>query len=187
MHPKMEISDGRCFVCGSTEHLSKSCTRPTEAKRFDKPKVAPAGKSIKTKETDVEAVVAKTLEATMKAIMNSDIAKTVDSVEAKKGKVRVPETVLDSQILLDGGATHDIWVADKRPRDGSSKVDVELASGQVKGYLKNGEVTVVDPAATKTDKERPKLVSLGRLIFERNLKLRWDANGHLLKCQQEKC
>ena len=90
-----------------------------------------------------------------------------------------PQTEIKKLILLDGGATHDVRVSAKTP-EGAKEVPLDLAYGQASGYVQGGEVTIVDPTTTLEEEEHPRLISLGRLIEDLNLVLKWSVDGATL-------
>ena len=56
-------------------------------------------------------------------------------------------------VLLDGGATHNVFYNSDIP-EGSVEPDVELAHGTKKGYVKDRDTTFVDPALADKPENR---------------------------------
>ena len=76
------------------------------------------------------------------------------------------------EVLLDGGATHNVFYSPKRP-EGPNKRKVELAHGAKQGYVKNGDITFIDASVSVQEARTPAIISLGRLIA-RGSKLDWS-------------
>ena len=86
--------------------------------------------------------------------------------------------------LLDGGASHDVCIGSTIPK-GSIEKDVKSGHGSKKGYVKDGCITFVD-RNTSSKGETPKLISLGRLIQQRNLRFAWTRAGARLELPKGK-
>ena len=86
-----------------------------------------------------------------------------------------PESIKRVDILLDGGASHNVYFGPKIP-ECALKREVELAHGTKIGYVKGSDITFIDESISEEQAETPSIVSLGRLI-QRGIKLEWTKNG----------
>ena len=75
---------------------------------------------------------------------------------------------------MDGGSTHDIVISAEKPDD-ARKVRIDLAYGQTSGYIQGETIIIVNPTTTLEERKYPRLVSLGKLIAELDLVLKWDS------------
>ena len=82
-----------------------------------------------------------------------------------------PGNVCKTRVLLDGGASHNVYYSPDVP-DGAVKKEVELAHGTKIGYVKGADITFVDKSRTLKESRRPTIISLGRLI-QQGIKLVW--------------
>ena len=78
------------------------------------------------------------------------------------------------KILLDGGASHDVYHSRTIPK-GAVEKEVELAHGLRKGYVKGDNITFVEEDTTEKEAQIPKILSLGRLISQ-GAKMQWNQN-----------
>ena len=81
------------------------------------------------------------------------------------------EKINRTKVLLDGGASHNVYFAPKIP-EGAQKRDIELAHGTKVGYVKGSDITFVNESVSEEQAEIPSIISLGRLIQE-GVKLEW--------------
>ena len=82
-----------------------------------------------------------------------------------------PANVCKTRVLLDGGASHNVYYSSEIP-EGSVKKRVELARGTKFGDVRGEDITFLDKARTKEESDRPTFISLGRLI-QHGIKLVW--------------
>ena len=111
------------------------------------------------------------------------LAKMMKFVEKDKGKeyirlslssLRINNEPVSSKrvnILLDGGASHNVYFGPKIPK-GALRREVELASGTKVGYVKGSDITFIDEAISEEQAHTPSIVSLGRLI-QQGVKMEW--------------
>ena len=95
-----------------------------------------------------------------------------------------PASVNRIKVLLDGGASHNVYYGPKIP-EGALKREVELAHGTKVGYVKGGDITFIDESVSEEQAEIPSIVSLGRLI-QRGIKLEWTKDGASLVLPNKK-
>ena len=86
-----------------------------------------------------------------------------------------PMSIKRINILLDGGASHNVYFGPKIP-EGALRREVELAHGTKVGYVKGSDITFIDEAISEEQAETPSIVSLGRLI-QRGINLEWAKDG----------
>ena len=72
-----------------------------------------------------------------------------------------PEFICKAKVLLDGGASHNVYYSPDIP-DGAVKKKVELAHGTKIGYVKGGDITFVDKSLTTEQAIIPSIISVGR-------------------------
>ena len=84
---------------------------------------------------------------------------------------QIPAVVCKQRVLLDGGASHNVYYSSEIP-EGSIKQQVELAHGSKCGYVKGEDIIFIDKARTKEESNKPTIISLGRLI-KHGIKLVW--------------
>ena len=85
----------------------------------------------------------------------------IDSEERLKLKVdHFPGTICKARVLLDGGASHNVYYSPDVP-DGAVKKEVELAHGTKIGYVKGADITFVDKSRTLKESKRPTVISPG--------------------------
>ena len=82
-----------------------------------------------------------------------------------------PEFICKAKVLLDGGASHNVYYSPDIP-DGAVKKKVELAHGTKIGYVKGGDITFLDKSITAEQAGKPSIISMGRLI-QKGIKLEW--------------
>ena len=105
--------------------------------------------------------------ASIKALKNDE-----NSLSLQICSNQVPAIVCKSRVLLDGGASHNVYYSSEIP-EGSIKKDVELAHGSKVGYVKGEDIIFLDKAKTKEESNKPTIISLGRLI-KHGMKLIWS-------------
>ena len=96
----------------------------------------------------------------------------------------IPGASQSDYVLLDGGASHDVSISPTIPK-GSIEKEVKLAHGSKKGYVKDGCITLVDNTKN-LENSIPKLMSLGRLIDQCDLKFSWSRTGATLELPKGK-
>ena len=82
------------------------------------------------------------------------------------------------EVLLDGGASHNVFYGPSIP-EGSKEKSVDLAHGSKQGYVKDFDITFIDPTVSPAEAETPAIISLGRLI-SLGTKLDWSKDGAYL-------
>ena len=124
------------------------------------------------------------------------LANMMKFVEKEKGKEYVrlslsslrinnqPVSIKKVNILLDGGASHNVYFGPKIPK-GALRREVELASGTKVGYVKGSDITFIDEAISEEQAETPTIVSLGRLI-QQGVKMEWTKDGASLELPNKK-
>ena len=89
----------------------------------------------------------------------------VATMEAKKDS--------NELIILDGGATHDVYVCPRQDAIKGIPKEVHLAHGTRDAFVDadEGIVTFLDEKATDKESKTPKILSLGRSINKLRLEL----------------
>ena len=87
-------------------------------------------------------------------------------------------------VLLDGVASHDVSISPTIPK-GSTENKVKLAHRSKKGYVQDGWITLVDKTKN-LENSIPKLMSLGRLIDQCDLKFPRPRTGATLELPKGK-
>ena len=82
------------------------------------------------------------------------------------------------KVLLDGGASHDVYHSQAIP-EGAVEKEVELAHGLKKGYVKGDNITFVKEDITDQEAQMPTILSLGRLIRQ-GAKMQWNKDAAVL-------
>ena len=92
-------------------------------------------------------------------------------------------------ILLNGGATHDVYVCPRQDAIKGIPKKVHLAHGTRDAFvdMEEGIVTFLDKEATDKESTTPKILSLGRFIKKLGLELTWSAKGASLKLPNGEC
>ena len=97
---------------------------------------------------------------------------------------QVPAIVCKSRVLLDGGASHNVYYSSEIP-EGSIKKQVELAHGSKVGYVKGEDIIFLDKAKNVEESNKPTIISLGRLI-RHGMKLIWSKDKAYLLLPSKK-
>ena len=90
---------------------------------------------------------------------------TVQALDFQGGKFlniylnQFPANVCKTRVLLDGGASHNVYYSSEIP-EGAVKKRVELAHGTKFGYVKGEDITFLDKTRTKEETNRPTIISL---------------------------
>ena len=105
------------------------------------------------------------------ATMNTLVA----TMEAKKDSGELT--------LLDGGASHDVYVCPTQDAIRGTPKEVHLAHGTRDAFVDadEGRVTFLDKEATEEESRTPKILSLGRLFKKLKLELTWSEKEASLK------
>ena len=111
---------------------------------------------------------------------------TVLSTQGNPFKVEMwkPNSKLMPKVLLDGGASHNVYYSTKVLED-SVKRQVELAHGTKEGYVRGGDITFLDENVTDLQSETPTIISLGRLI-QKGITMDWTSKGAFLVMPNKK-
>ena len=99
-------------------------------------------------------------------------------MEAPTIKVAKDQRVCKFKILLDGGASHDVYHSKAIPYGAVDK-QVELADGLKTGYVKGDNITFVKDEVTEEQAQMPTIPSLGRVICQ-GAKMQWNKEGAIL-------
>ena len=110
-------------------------------------------------ESMVKTILAKMMKFAYEDKKEEDIRLSLSSLTIDNEPVSIKRV----NILLDGGASHNVYFGPKLP-EGASRRDVELAHGTKVGYVKGSDITFIDEAISEEQAETPSIVSLGRLI-----------------------
>ena len=86
-------------------------------------------------------------------------------------------------IILDGGATHDVYVCPREEAIKGIPKEVHLAHGTRDAFVDvdEGRVTFLDKEATDKESKTPKILSLGRLIKKLRLELTWSGKRGIVQ------
>ena len=111
---------------------------------------------------------------TLSKVVDQEMAQqpSIKMIKASSGIEVNTDTIGVRKILLDGGASHDVYHSRTIP-NGSVEKDVELAHGLRKGYVKGDVITFLEKDTTDEEAEIPKILSLGRLV-KQGAKLDWN-------------
>ena len=104
-----------------------------------------------------------------------DVSKVVDEES---------ENVSKLQVLWDGGASHNVFYSSSIPQ-GAVKREVDLAHGTKIGYVKDGDITLIDESVTAERARVPTIISLGRLVQHGAL-IEWSKEGVSLTLPDKK-
>ena len=101
----------------------------------------------------------------------ASLSTLVATMEAKKDS--------EELIILDGGATHDVYVCPRQDAIKGIPKKVHLAHGTRDAFvdMDEGRVTFFDKEAPDKESKTSKILSLGRLIKKLGLELTWSGKG----------
>ena len=124
-----------------------------------------------------------------------EVVKSLMKPEEDEANLNMLAAKIDDQrnseelILLDGGATHDVYVCPRQDAIKGIPKKVHLAHGTRDAFvdMEEGRVTFLDKEATDKESRTPKILSLGRLINKLGLELTWSAKGASLKLPNGEC
>ena len=83
---------------------------------------------------------------------------TLRSLEVKAANGTDIQNVSKMRVLLDGGASHNVYYRTEIP-PGAVQKDVELAHGTKVGYVKDGDITFLDETVTNEQAKTPSILS----------------------------
>ena len=113
---------------------------------------------------------------TLTRAVDQEIAQqpSIKMVKVVKTRGVNAETPSVKKILLDGGASHDVYHSRTIPK-GVVEKEVEFVHGLRRGYVKGDHITFVEKDTTDKEAQIPKILSLGRLI-KQGAKMQWNEN-----------
>ena len=69
--------------------------------------------------------------------------------------MKKPESVSKLDVLLDGGAPHNVFYSRPYIPEGSKRKKVDLAHGTKQGYVKDGDTTFIDASVSAEEARNP--------------------------------